>query len=87
MKYANSQLNLSRPSFDTHLDILLTNTKRSDQSPILLRIHQLHLGVPHVSGNRTSVATIKMVSTLNVLIKVGTTLYISRTLMFFPRHR
>ena len=87
LTYATSQLNLTCPPFDTHLDILLTNTKCSNQSPILLRIHQLDLCVPHISGERKSVATFKMVSTLNVLIKLGTTLYISRTLMFFPRHR
>lgn len=44
---ARTYLKLPTSPFNTHLHTLLTHAKRSNQSPILLRIHQLQLPVHH----------------------------------------
>lgn len=80
--------NLSRPPFNAHLDVLLPHAERSNYRPVLLRIDQLHLPIPHISEklneyNHSQSGRL----TLNVLIKLGTNLYISLALIFFPRHR
>ena len=44
---ARAYLKLARPPLNTHPDTLLTHDKRSNQSPIILRIRQLQLPVHH----------------------------------------
>ena len=85
---ARSYPNLSRPPFNAHIDVLLPYAERINYRPVLLRIHQLHLLIPCISENldkRKHSQSGRLTS--NVLIKLGTNLYISLALIFFPRHR
>ena len=81
---------LSRPPFNAHLDVLLPHAERGDYRPVLLRIDQLHLPESHISEDNiyeVHHSQKVVVLTLKVLIKLGTNLYISLALIFFPRHR